>query len=73
MIEGEKREEQEEKGKEYYRMERNYGSFRRVIPLPAEVDESKAEANFSKGVLTIRLPKTPEAQKTARKIEIKTT
>jgi len=70
-IKGEKQEETEDKGKDYYRSERRYGSFHRVVPLSAEVDESKAEADFKKGVLKIRLPKTPEAQASRKKIEIK--
>jgi HSP20 family protein len=61
-ISGEKREEKEDKGKNYYRMERSYGSFQRSIPLPGEVDEEKAKATFNKGVLTITLPKTAKAQ-----------
>jgi HSP20 family protein len=61
-ISGEKREKVEDRGKNYYRMERSYGSFQRSVPLPSEVDEDKAEATFKKGVLTITLPKTAEAQ-----------
>jgi len=71
-IKGEKKEETEDKGKDYYRNECRYGSFHRVIPFSAEVDESKVKANFKKGVLKIRLPKTAEAQKNRKKIEIKT-
>jgi len=71
-IKGEKQEETEDKGKDYYRTERRYGSFQRVIPISTEVDESKAEADFKKGILKIRLPKTVEAQKSRKKIEIKT-
>ena len=70
-IRGEKKEEQEEKGKGFYRVERSYGSFHRVIPLPCDVDEDKAEATFRKGVLTVRLPKTPEAQKALKRIPVK--
>jgi len=70
-IKGEKQEETEDKSKDYYRSECRYGSFHRAIPLSAEVDESKAEADFKKGVLRIRLPKTAEAQKSRKKIEIK--
>jgi len=69
-ISGEKREEKEDRGKNYYRMERSYGSFRRAIPLPVEVDENKAEAIFKKGVLTITLPKTAESQ-AKKRISIK--
>jgi HSP20 family protein len=71
-IEGEKKEETKDKGKDYYRSECRYGSFHRVIPLSAEVDQSKVKADFKKGVLKIRLPKTAKAQKSQKKIEIKT-
>jgi len=71
-ISGSKQEETEDKGRDYYRTERRYGSFHRVIPLSAEVDDSKVEAEFKKGVLKIELPKTIEAQKNRRKIKIKT-
>lgn len=56
-IRGEKKEDHEEKGRNWYRMERSYGSFSRVIPLPARVDAHKAKAEFRKGVLTVALPK----------------
>jgi HSP20 family protein len=69
-IKGEKKEENEEKGKNFYRMERNYGSFTRVIPLTSEVDEGKAKAKFKNGVLKITLPKSPKAQTAAKKIEV---
>lgn len=71
-ISGEKREEKEDRGKNFYRMERSYGSFQRTIPLPCEVDSDRASATFKKGVLTITLPKTAEAQ-CRKKIPIKTT
>jgi HSP20 family protein len=70
-IKGEKKEEHEDKGTNYYRSERSYGSFRRTISLPQEIDTGKVEANFKKGVLTVVLPKLPEPQSGARKISIK--
>jgi len=70
-IAGEKKEEHEDKGKDYYSMERSFGSFHRVIPLPAEVDDTKVKAEFKKGVLKISLPKTAEAQAGRKKIDIK--
>ena len=70
-IKGEKKEEKEDKGKHYYHMERTYGSFHRVIPLPTEVDTSKVEATFKNGVLSVSLPKTAKAKATGRKIAIK--
>lgn len=70
-VKGEKSEEKERKEKDYFLSERRYGSFHRSFPLPDSVDSEKVEATFSKGVLTIRLPKTAEAQKPAKKIEVK--
>lgn len=70
-IKGEKRMEKEEKGSDFYKMERSYGSFHRAIPLPWEVDEEKVEASFQKGVLTIKLPKTALAKKEVKKITVK--
>jgi HSP20 family protein len=45
--------------------ERYYGRFERVIPLPFEVEEDKAEATFKNGVLSVTLPKSPKAQEKA--------
>jgi HSP20 family protein len=53
-----------------YQTERSYGSFRRAIPLPAEVETGKAEAKFDKGVLTVKLPITAKAKELATKIPI---
>ncbi len=61
-ISGEKRQQREEKGHSYFHTERSYGSFRRSIPLTCDVDASKADAVFRKGVLTITLPKVVKAQ-----------
>jgi len=70
-IRGEKQNDEKEEGKDYYRRERSYGSFRRTLELPGEVDESKIEAKFKKGVLRIELPKTKEAQAQVKHIQIK--
>ena len=70
-IKGEKQEEKEEKKKDYYLHERSFGSFERSFGIPEGVDTDKIEANFKKGVLSVTLPKKPEAQKPARKIEVK--
>jgi HSP20 family protein len=71
VLRGEKRQEKEEKDKNYHFSERTYGSFQRAFDLPASVDRNKVSADFSKGVLTITLPKTPEAQKPQKKIDVK--
>ncbi len=70
-IKGEKKEEKEEKQKDYYVSERRYGSFERYFGLPEGVDADKIEAAFKNGVLKVTLPKTAEAQKPAKKIEVK--
>lgn len=70
-ISGEKKHEEKEEEKGYYCHETSYGSFERIIDLPSEVDENKVEAEFSKGVLKIRLPKSEQAQAKEKKIKIK--
>ena len=68
-ISGEKKEEKEEKGKTFHRVERHYGEFRRTIPLPVAVDAGKVSAEYKDGVLTVKVPKTEAAK--PKKIEIK--
>ena len=70
-IRGEKEETKEEKEKDYHLSERRYGSFQRTFGVPDGVDASKIEATFSKGVLTVVLPKSAEAQKAEKKIAVK--
>jgi HSP20 family protein len=70
-IRGEKKLDDTEEGKDFYRRERVYGTFRRTLELPGEVDESQIEASFRKGVLKIELPKTKEAQAKIRHIQVK--
>ncbi|GAB4258410.1 MAG: Hsp20/alpha crystallin family protein [Pararhodobacter sp.] len=70
-VKGEKKVERQEEKKGYYLSERSYGAIYRTIPLPPGVDGEKAEASFRNGVLTIRLPQTPEAQAKVKRIEVK--
>ncbi len=70
-IRGEKKIEHEEKRKGVYMSERSYGSFYRTVPLPAGVDADKADATFKNGVLTVKLPKTAEAQAKIKHIAVK--
>jgi HSP20 family protein len=67
-LKGEKREETEDKDRQF--SERYYGRFERRIPLDAEVQVDKAQARFKNGVLTVTLPKDPNAQSKARRIAI---
>ncbi len=62
-ISGEIKKEKKEENETYYREERVYGKFSRVIPLPAEVNPEKAEAKFENGVLEIIVPKVKESRK----------
>ncbi len=70
-ITGEKKEQREEKKKDYYLSERHYGSFQRSFGVPSNVDADKIEATFKNGVLSVTLPKTADAQKRQKKIEVK--
>ncbi len=71
IIRGEKKQDKEEKRKGYYLSERHYGAFERVFNLPKGVDAEKIDASFSKGVLSISLPKKPEAMKADKVVPIK--
>jgi HSP20 family protein len=70
-IKGEKQEEKEEERQDYYVRERSFGSFERTFPVPDGVELDKVDASFKKGVLTVTLPKTAEAQKAEKKITVK--
>ncbi|MGE0425743.1 MAG: Hsp20/alpha crystallin family protein [Reyranellaceae bacterium] len=70
-IKGERKSEKEEKKKDYHLTEREFGSFQRRFALPPGVDTDKIDAKLNKGVLTVVLPKKPEAQKPAKTIEVK--
>ncbi len=62
IIKGEKKEEKEEKGKNYYRMERRYGNFSRSVDLPTSVDTNKVTAECKNGVLEITMQKKEEVK-----------
>jgi HSP20 family protein len=71
LLKGEKKQESEQKEKNYTLSERSYGQFQRSFWLPDGVDKEKIEAHFAKGVLTVTLPKLPAAASPTRKIEVK--
>lgn len=71
-IKGEKRQETERRDANYYLAERSWGAFERSFVLPQDVDHEKVGATFAKGVLTVTLPKTAQAQQQRKQIEIKT-
>jgi HSP20 family protein len=68
-IRGEKKEETEDKRKNYHYVERSYGSFHRSVQLPSYVDPSKVDATYKNGVLTVTLGKHAEAK--LRRIAVK--
>ncbi|MFR8053487.1 MAG: Hsp20/alpha crystallin family protein [Bilophila wadsworthia] len=72
IVEGEKKNETEDKDekKGYYRMERSYGSFRRVLSLPEDVETDKITATHKDGVLSIEIPRKEPEKPAARKIEV---
>ena len=72
-LSGEKKHETEEGDKDgdYYMSERSFGSFRRSVRLPEGIDQDRIEAHFKNGLLTVQLPKKPEAQAQTRRIEVK--
>src|SRR5574337_194029 len=61
-IQGERKQEKEEKGKKYHRIERSYGRFVRSFTLPDTVDEGKVRAEYADGVLHLHLPKSEKAK-----------
>ncbi len=70
-IKGEKRNECKEEKNGYFRQERSYGAFQRMIALPHELaNTAKAEASISKGILTITVPKQADAAAKTRKLDI---
>jgi HSP20 family protein len=62
ILRGEKKDEKEEKGTKFHRVERFYGTFYRELPLPAGVDPDKVSAICAKGVVTVVIPKKPAAE-----------
>jgi len=74
MVKGEKKSEKDEKGEEdgrqFHRIERSSGSFHRSMALPFEIDPDSVEADIKDGILTVTVPKPPEAVKKTKKIAI---
>lgn len=69
-IQGERKQEKEEKGKKYHRIERSYGSFVRSFSLPDVIDEEKVKAEFKDGVLSLHLPKSEKAKPKAIEVKV---
>jgi HSP20 family protein len=69
-IQGERKQEKEDKGKKYHRVERTYGSFVRSFTLPDLVDEEKVKAEFKDGILKLQLPKSEKARPKAIEVKV---
>ncbi len=69
-IEGERKDEHQEKGEDFYRSERSYGTFYRKLPMPEGVKAENANATFNNGVLEITMPAPKHTEQKARRLEI---
>ncbi|MDG6221463.1 MAG: Hsp20/alpha crystallin family protein [Candidatus Thermoplasmatota archaeon] len=71
-LSGDKTAETEEEDEGYYRRERRYASFYRVVPLPDEIKVDEAKADFQDGILKLEMPKAkPKSREQTRKISLK--
>lgn len=71
IVRGEKKQEKEQKDKNFHRVERSYGSFQRTLSLPEDAAKDVIDASFKNGVLTITCPRKAVSQTPAKRIEIK--
>jgi HSP20 family protein len=69
-IRGERKQEKEEKGKRFHRVERHYGSFTRSFTLPDNVDETNVKASFKDGMLNLQIQKTEEVKPKAIEVKV---
>jgi HSP20 family protein len=69
-LQGERKQEKEEKGKKFHRIERSYGSFLRTFTVPADADEGKVTAEFKDGMLYVHLPKTEKITPKAHEVKV---
>lgn len=69
-LQGERKQEKEEKGKKFHRIERSYGSFVRSFTLPDEVSEDKLKAEFKDGMLLVHLPKAEKPKPKAIEVKV---
>jgi HSP20 family protein len=70
-IEPRKRRKEKEEGKDFYRIERSYGSFQRVLSLPEDTDPDHIAAVFKKGVMKITIPRKEAPKPETRRITVK--
>lgn len=71
VLAGEKKADREVDENGYLLRERTFGRIERTIPLPEGIDADQAQASFKRGVLTVTIPKTAEAQIGAKRIPVR--
>ena len=69
-IQGERKQEKEEKGKKFHRIERSYGSFVRSFRVPGDADENSVKAEFKDGMLNVTLAKSAKAKPKAIEVSV---
>ena len=69
-LQGERKQEKEEKNKKFHRIERAYGTFLRTFTVPADSDENKVGAEFKDGVLRVHIPKTEKPRPKAIEVKV---
>jgi len=69
-LQGERKQEKEEKGKKFHRIERAYGTFLRTFTVPIDADENKVLADFKDGMLRVHIPKTEKPRPKAIDVKV---
>ena len=69
-IQGERRQEKEEKGNKFHRVERSYGTFLRTFVVPQDAEETRVAADFKEGVLRVHLPKAEKPRPKAIEVKV---
>jgi HSP20 family protein len=69
-MQGERKQEKEEKGRKFHRIERSYGTFVRTFTVPADAEETKVAADFKDGILRVHLPKAEKPRPKAIEVSV---
>jgi HSP20 family protein len=69
-LQGERKQEKEEKGKKFHKIERFYGNFLRTFAVPVDADDTKVAADFKDGILRVHLPKTEKPRPKAIEVKV---
>ncbi len=69
-IEGERKQQKEDKGEKMHRVESFYGHFTRSFSLPESVDENAIKCESKDGVLTVHIPKAQSPKQQPKQIKV---